>query len=84
MTATAEPSTAQPAAGIEDQPTVLASPEEFAGRLVESAVGAFDMFSIYVGEQLGLYRCLHEQGPATSIELAARTCMDEEPGHPTC
>ena len=53
-------------------PTV-APPEELVGRLLESAVGALDIFSVYLGEQLGYYRALHEGGIATSAELAART-----------
>jgi 2-polyprenyl-3-methyl-5-hydroxy-6-metoxy-1,4-benzoquinol methylase len=39
-------------------------------RLVMNAVGAFDLFSVYVGDVLGLYRTLAEQGPLTSGELA--------------
>ena len=50
-----------------------AAPEELVGRLLESAVGALDIFSVYLGEQLGYYRALHEGGPATSTELATRT-----------
>lgn len=38
---------------------------------------AMDLYAVYVGEQLGLYRTLHEQGPASSEELAARTGMHE-------
>jgi len=65
------------AAGSADQMTTLPPPEELVGRLVESFAGAIDLYAIYVGEQLGLYRGLHEQGPATSRELAARTGMHE-------
>jgi 2-polyprenyl-3-methyl-5-hydroxy-6-metoxy-1,4-benzoquinol methylase len=55
----------------------LADPKEAAARrdaLVErmssSAVGAFDLFSVYLGDVLGLYRALAERGPLTSAELA--------------
>lgn len=49
------------------------STEELVGRIFESGVGALDVFSVYLGEQLGYYRALREGGPATSVELAHRT-----------
>lgn len=51
----------------------MPSAEELVGRLLEATVGAMDIFALYMGEQLGYYRGLHEGGPATSVELAART-----------
>ncbi len=39
-------------------------------RLFMNAIGAFDLFSVYVGDVLGLYRILGEKGPLTSAELA--------------
>ncbi len=36
-------------------------------------VGALELFTVYLGERLGLYRALAADGPATSAELAART-----------
>jgi 2-polyprenyl-3-methyl-5-hydroxy-6-metoxy-1,4-benzoquinol methylase len=39
-------------------------------RLFMNAIGAFDLFSVYVGDVLGLYRALAERGPLTSPELA--------------
>jgi 2-polyprenyl-3-methyl-5-hydroxy-6-metoxy-1,4-benzoquinol methylase len=39
-------------------------------RLFTNAIGAFDLFSVYVGDVLGLYRSLAERGPLTSLELA--------------
>ncbi len=39
-------------------------------RLFKNAIGAFDLFSVYVGDTLGFYRSLAEQGPLTSAELA--------------
>jgi 2-polyprenyl-3-methyl-5-hydroxy-6-metoxy-1,4-benzoquinol methylase len=39
-------------------------------RLSMNAIGAFDLFSVYVGDTLGLYRSLAEHGPLTSAELA--------------
>lgn len=60
-----------------DEDTRFSPPDELAGRLVESFAGAVDLFAMYAGEQLGLYRALHEQGPATGDALAARTGMHE-------
>jgi 2-polyprenyl-3-methyl-5-hydroxy-6-metoxy-1,4-benzoquinol methylase len=39
-------------------------------RLFTDAIGAFDLFSVYVGDVLGLYRSLAERGSLTSAELA--------------
>ena len=47
--------------------------DSFVKRLLASTGGAFDIFTIYIGDRLGFYRSLGEQGPATSEELAART-----------
>jgi 2-polyprenyl-3-methyl-5-hydroxy-6-metoxy-1,4-benzoquinol methylase len=41
-------------------------------RLFGAVLGAMDMFSVYMGDRLGYYRSLSEDGPATSGELAAR------------
>src|SRR5215831_6362932 len=34
---------------------------------------ALELFTVYLGERLGLYRALAADGPATSAELAERT-----------
>ena len=34
-------------------------------RLFMNAVGAFDLFSVYLGDRLGLYRIVADQGPLT-------------------
>jgi 2-polyprenyl-3-methyl-5-hydroxy-6-metoxy-1,4-benzoquinol methylase len=44
-----------------------------AGRLRHDMVGALELFTVYLGERLGLYRALAADGPATSAELAGRT-----------
>jgi SAM-dependent methyltransferase len=36
-------------------------------------MAALELYSLYLGERLGLYRALADGGPATSSELAART-----------
>src|SRR5262245_3579949 len=42
-------------------------------RLLQAQLGAFELYALYLGERLGLYRALADSGPATSAELAART-----------
>jgi len=44
-----------------------------AERLFDDVTGALEIFTVYLGERLGLYRALDRDGPATSSELAART-----------
>ena len=48
-----------------------------ADRLFRDAAGALELYTIHLGDRLGLYRALHEDGPATSGELAARTGTNE-------
>jgi SAM-dependent methyltransferase len=44
-----------------------------ADRLFRNAAGALELYTIYLGERLGLYRALADSGPVTPAELAART-----------
>ncbi len=53
-----------------------AAAEELAGRLFGAVIGATELATIYLGEQLGLYRAL-TGGPLAAAELATRTGMDE-------
>jgi 2-polyprenyl-3-methyl-5-hydroxy-6-metoxy-1,4-benzoquinol methylase len=46
-------------------------------RLFTSAIGAFDLFSVFVGERLGLYRVIADHGPVTSVELAQAAGVHE-------
>ena len=52
----------------------VAGPTERRDALVErlfmNAIGAFDLFSIYVGDTLGFYRILADKGPLTPAALA--------------
>ncbi len=50
--------------------------EQLVERIFGAAVGAFDLAGIYLGDRLGWYRSLAEDGPATPDELAARTGTD--------
>src|SRR5918998_2001194 len=51
--------------------------EALVERLFGSAIGMMELLSIYVGERLGLYRALAEDGAATAPELAATTATNE-------
>lgn len=57
--------------------SVTSQRDAFMERFLAFASGTFSMFSIYIGDQLGLYRALTEGGPATSTELASRTGTHE-------
>src|SRR5512134_2368012 len=63
------------------QPTsadaIASQRDAFIDRFLQSAAGTFSLFSIYIGDRLGLYRALAEGGPATSDELAQRTGTHE-------
>jgi 2-polyprenyl-3-methyl-5-hydroxy-6-metoxy-1,4-benzoquinol methylase len=44
--------------------------DAFVERLFASALGTMDVFTVYLGDRLGLYRSLAEHGPLTAGELA--------------
>ena len=46
-------------------------------RIFRNAGAALELYSVYLGERLGLYRALADEGPATSIQLAQRTGTNE-------
>jgi 2-polyprenyl-3-methyl-5-hydroxy-6-metoxy-1,4-benzoquinol methylase len=48
-----------------------------ADRLWEAETAALDLYVVYLGERLGLYRALAQGGPATSGQLAQRTGTTE-------
>jgi 2-polyprenyl-3-methyl-5-hydroxy-6-metoxy-1,4-benzoquinol methylase len=48
-----------------------------AQRLLQAEMAALDLYAMYLGERLGLYRTLAERGPATSAELAERAGIAE-------
>jgi len=51
--------------------------ETLGERLSRNAVGALELYTVYLGVRLGLYRALAKGGPATSSELAERTGTTE-------
>ena len=54
-----------------------ATPDEITGRMFSSLIDAMEIFCVYVGDQLGFYRALHEGGPTTARDLAARAGTNE-------
>lgn len=50
--------------------------EAFAERVFNAGLETIDVFSIYLGEKLGLYRALWSRGPLTEVELATSTGVD--------
>src|SRR5215208_2947217 len=57
--------------------SIASQRDAFVERFLGFASGTFSLFSIYMGDRLGLYRALAEGGPATSTELASRTGTHE-------
>lgn len=49
------------------------SSDEVAERLFGSLLGTIDVLSVYLGDRLGWYRSLADDGPASAPELARRT-----------
>jgi 2-polyprenyl-3-methyl-5-hydroxy-6-metoxy-1,4-benzoquinol methylase len=50
--------------------------DRLVDRLFEAVLGFGDVYMVYVGDRLGLYRALADSGPATAPELAAATGAD--------
>ena len=50
---------------------------EFADRLFNDVLGAFNVFAVHIGDRLGFYRELAENGGLTSAALAERTGTQE-------
>lgn len=50
---------------------------QLADQIFRNAAGTLELYTIYLGERLGLYRALAQGGPATSAELAERTGVAE-------
>lgn len=49
--------------------------DAFVERLFASALGTMDVFTVYLGDRLGLYRVLAQDGPLTAGELARHAGM---------
>ena len=53
-----------------------ASRDALVERLFRAAIAAFDLFGVYLGDRLGLYRALAGRGPSTAGELAQAAVVD--------
>jgi SAM-dependent methyltransferase len=51
--------------------------DALAERLFGAALGAYELLTIHLGDRLGYYRALAEEGDSTSAELAAATGTQE-------
>jgi 2-polyprenyl-3-methyl-5-hydroxy-6-metoxy-1,4-benzoquinol methylase len=51
--------------------------DELVERLFMATVGALELYSVFLGSELGLYRTLAEQGPLTPRGLSAAAGIDE-------
>jgi 2-polyprenyl-3-methyl-5-hydroxy-6-metoxy-1,4-benzoquinol methylase len=51
--------------------------EALVERMFRNMAGTLELYTVYLGEQLGLYRALADGGDATAAELAARTGTNE-------
>jgi hypothetical protein len=58
--------------------------DPFVDRLTQSALGFFDVLSIYLGDRLGLYRALADGGAQTPAELADRAKISERYAREWC
>lgn len=54
-----------------------ATPDALVARVFDAMVQTFELFCLYVGDQLGFYQALHDGGAATSAELAERAGTTE-------
>jgi len=51
--------------------------QQFIGQMLGDLGGAFSIPLVRIGEQFGLYKTLHSEGPMTSAELARRSGLAE-------
>lgn len=62
------------------QPTVTLDPtarrDALSQQIFGAILGALDIQAVYLGERLGFYQSLHDDGPASAPELAARVGTD--------
>lgn len=51
--------------------------DQLVQRILRSTGGAFDIFTLYIGDRLGFYADLAANGPSTAAEMAVRTGTHE-------
>jgi 2-polyprenyl-3-methyl-5-hydroxy-6-metoxy-1,4-benzoquinol methylase len=61
----------------ESRPLITQDRDALVERLSQSFLGMLDIFTIYIGDRLGLYQALADAGSLTSAELASRTDTQE-------
>src|SRR5918993_4885054 len=61
------------------RPTMTAETARAAlvDRLMQATTGALEVFTVYLGYQLGFYDALKARGPLTAADLARETRTDE-------
>jgi SAM-dependent methyltransferase len=59
-----------------DPSTETTSADAVAQRLFGAVLGTVDLMSTFLGDRLGWYRSLADDGPATPVQLAERTSTD--------
>jgi hypothetical protein len=57
--------------------TTVHTSEALVERLFGATIDALELYSIYLGAELGLYRALEQRGPATYADLADRAGIAE-------
>jgi len=57
--------------------TSVGVPNALAERLLQAEMAALDLYVVYLGQRLGLYRALADAGPVTATELAERSGTSE-------
>lgn len=62
---------------IETRDRVAEQRDALAGRLFAAAIETLDLYTVYLGDRLGLYRALDQLGGATSSQLAGATGTHE-------
>ncbi|SEI84051.1 class I SAM-dependent methyltransferase [Demequina mangrovi] len=62
-------------------PHELATADEWAEHVLSAALGAMDTLAIHLGDRLGWYRALADQGPLSATALAERTGTDTRYAH---
>jgi 2-polyprenyl-3-methyl-5-hydroxy-6-metoxy-1,4-benzoquinol methylase len=58
-------------------PTTATRSDQLVERLFSATIDALELFSVYLGSELGLYAALAADGPATAPRLAARAGIAE-------
>lgn len=59
------------------QPAAPEAVDALSERVFEAALGAIDLFSVYLGDRLGCYRAMADGTPVTPADLAARCDIAE-------